>query len=144
MGSRKLESFGGAFLEVVNNYIKENNIAPLEVPNRGKRRTNRVKRLVKTGRSRYTKTKEMVLQKFPLSKIAEEEGFTEGTIMKHIGILLEAEEGLDIEYLKPPKDRLEKIRNAFGECGDERLKPVFEFLDEEFSYDEIRLGKLFL
>ncbi|MCK5122651.1 MAG: DNA helicase RecQ [Candidatus Pacebacteria bacterium] len=144
VGIKKLESFGSAFLEIINNYIKENNIAPLEIPDRGKRRVNRIKRLVKTGMSRYTKTKEMILEKLPLSEIAKEEGFTEGTIMKHLEILLEADKNLDIEYLKPPEERLEKIKNAFEECGDERLKPVFEFLDEEFSYDEIRSGKMFL
>ncbi len=144
VGIKKLESFADAFLEIINNYIKENNIAPLEVPDRGKRRINRAKRLVKTGMSRYTKTKEMILEKLPLSEIAKEEGFTEGTIMKHLEILLEADKDFDIEYLKPSEERLEKIKNAFEECGDERLRPVFEFLDEEYSYDEIRLGKMFL
>ncbi|MCK4800132.1 helix-turn-helix domain-containing protein, partial [Candidatus Parcubacteria bacterium] len=37
----------------------------------------------------------------------------------------------------------EKIKTAFEKCGDEKLKPVFVFLKEEYSYDEIRLGKLF-
>ena len=144
VGSRKLESFGNIFLEVINNYTKENDISSLEIPDRGERRINKIKRLVKTGRSKYTKTKEMVLQKLPLSEIAREEGFTEGTIMKHLERLLEAGEDIDIAYLKPPQERLEKIKTAFEECGDEKLKPVFEFLGEKYSYDEIRLAKLFL
>ena len=144
VGSRKLESFGDIFLEVINNYTKENDISSLEIPDRGERRINKIKRLVKTGRSSYSKTKEMILQKFPLSEIAREEGFTEGTIMKHLERLLEASEDIDIAYLKPPQERLEKIKTAFEECGDEKLKPVFEFLGEKYSYDEIRLAKLFL
>ncbi|MFZ2970617.1 MAG: DNA helicase RecQ [Minisyncoccia bacterium] len=144
VGSRKLESFGGAFLEVINNYAKENNIFSLEVPDRGERRINKIKRLVKAGRSRYARTKEMVLQKIPLSEIAKEEGFTEGTIASHIEKLLEAGEDIDIAYLKPTREKFEKIKTAFEKCGDEKLKPVFEFLKEEYSYDEIRLVKLFL
>lgn len=144
VGSRKLESFGDAFLEVINNYIKENNISSSEVPDRSKRRINKIKRLVKAGRSRYAKTKEMILQKLPLSEIAKEEGFTEGTIASHIEKLLEAGEEIDIEYLKPPREKFEKIKTAFEKCGGEKLKPVFDFLGEKYSYDEIKLVKLFL
>ncbi|MBU4338584.1 DNA helicase RecQ [Patescibacteria group bacterium] len=144
VGSRKLESFGGVFLEVINNYAKENNISSLEVPDRGERRINKIKRLVKAGRTRYAKTKEMVLQKLPLPAIAKEEGFTEGTIASHIEKLLEAGENIDIAYLKPPQEKFEKIKTAFEKCGGEKLKPVFDFLGEKYSYDEIRLAKLFL
>jgi ATP-dependent DNA helicase RecQ len=144
VGIRKLESFGDAFLEVINNYTKKNNISSLEVPDRGKRRINKIKRLVKAGRSRYAKTKEMVLKKLSLAEIAEEEGFKEGTIVNHIERLILSGEDLDIAYLKPPKNKFEKVKIAFEECGDEKLKPIFDFLDEEYSYDEIRLAKLFL
>ena len=144
VGSRKLESFGDVFLEIINNYTKENNISSMEVPDRGERRINKIKRLVKAGRSRYAKTKEMVLQKLPLSVIAKEEGFTEGTIASHIEKLIEAGEEMDIAYLKPPQDKFEKIKTAFEKCGDEKLKPVFDFLGEKYSYDEIKLARLFL
>lgn len=144
VGERKLESFGDAFLEVINNYAKENKILPLEVPRRGERRIFRIKNLVKVGRSRYNKTKEMVLQKIPLPEIAKEEGFTEGTILSHIEKLLEAGEDINIDYLKPPKEKFEIIKTAFEKCGDEKLRPVFDFLGEKYSYDEIKLVKLFL
>lgn len=144
VGSKKLENFGSAFLEVINNYAKENGISSIEVPDRGERRTNKIKRLVKAGMSRYGKTKEMVSQKIPLSKIAEEEGFTEGTITNHIEKLLEAGEEINIDYLKPSQEKFEKIKTAFEKCGNEKLKPVFDHLGEKYSYDEIRLVKLFL
>lgn len=144
VGSKKLENFGSAFLEVINNYAKENGISSIEVPDRGERRTNKIKRLVKAGMSRYGKTKEMVSQKIPLSKIAEEEGFTEGTITNHIEKLLEAGEEINIDYLKPSREKFEKIKTAFEKCGNEKLKPVFDHLGEKYSYDEIRLVKLFL
>lgn len=144
VGTKKLESFGGAFLEVINNYTKENNIYSPEVPDCGEIGVNRIKRLVKTGRSKYAKTKEMVLQKLSLSEIAKEEGFAEGTILKHIEKLLEAGEDIDIVYLKLPREKFEKIKTAFEKYDDEKLKPVFELLKKEYSYDEIRLTKLFL
>jgi len=144
VGTRKLESFSEAFLEVINDYIKNNDVSSLEVPDRSKRRINKIRRLVKTGRSRYAKTKEMVLEKLPLVEIAKEEGFTEGTIMKHIERILEAGEDLDIDYLKPPEKEFAEIKTAFKECGNEKLKPIFEFLNEKYSYDQIRLVGLMI
>ena len=94
--------------------------------------------------SRYAKTKEMVLEKMPLAEIAKEEGFTEGTIMKHIEKILEAGENLDIDYLKPPQEEFAEIKTAFEECGNEKLKPIFEFLGEKYSYDQIRLVGLMM
>ena len=144
VGSRKLESFADAFLEVINNYAKENDVSSSEVPDRNKRRINKIKRLVKTGRSRYAKTKEMVLKKIPLAEIAKEEGFREGTIMKHIEKLLEAGEDISLDYLKPPQEEFAEIKTAFKKCGNEKLKPIFEFLGEKYSYDQIRLVGLML
>ena len=144
VGTRKLENFSEAFLEIINNYAKENNTSSLEVPDRSKGRINKIKRLTKTGMSRYAKTKEMVLEKMPLAEIAKEEGFTEGTIMKHIEKILEAEENLDIDYLKPPQEEFAEIKTAFEECGNKKLKPIFEFLGEKYSYDQIRLVGLMM
>jgi ATP-dependent DNA helicase RecQ len=144
VGTRKLENFSEVFLEIINNYAKENNIFSLEVPDRSKRRTNKIKRLTKTGMSRYAKTKKMVLEKMPLAEIAKKEGFTEGTIMKHIEKIFEAGENLDIDYLKPPQEEFAEIKTAFEECGNEKLKPIFEFLGEKYSYDQIRLVGLMM
>ena len=93
--------------------------------------------------TKYDRTKKMLSKKFPIAKIADEEGLKYGTIVVHIEKLISSGEDINIDYLKPPEERLERIKLAFEECGDERLRPVFEFLDEEYSYDEIRLGKMF-
>ncbi|MCK5466061.1 RecQ family ATP-dependent DNA helicase [Candidatus Parcubacteria bacterium] len=153
VGTKKLESFSKAFLNVIIKHIKENNLQPLEIPNRrdgdlsrlGNRNAinyrggdamNRVS-------TKYDRTKKMLSKKFPIAKIADEEGLKYGTIVVHIEKLISSGEDINIDYLKPPEERLERIKLAFEECGDERLRPVFEFLDEEYSYDEIRLGKMF-
>ena len=146
VGIKKLESFSEAFLTVINKHIKENNLQPLEIPVRIQSRDaiHRVShRRISAFPERYNRTKEMLSKKFPIAKIADEEGLKYGTIVRHIEKLISSGEDIDIDYLKPPEERLKKIKTAFEECGDEKLKPVFEFLDEEYSYDEIRLGKLF-
>ena len=142
VGAKKLEQFSEAFLAVIKKHIKENNLQPLEIPVRIQSKSIG-RRVSSAFPEKYTRTKEMLFQKFPIAKIADEEGLKYGTIVVHIEKLISSGEDVDIDYLKPPEKRLEKIKMAFEECGDEKLKPVFEFLDEEYSYDEIRLGKLF-
>ena len=142
VGAKKLEQLSEAFLNVINKHIKENNLQPLEIPVRIQSK-NIGRRVGSAFPEKYTRTKEMLSQKFPIAEIADREGLKHGTIVVHIEKLISSGEDINIDYLKPPEERLEKIKMAFEECGDERLKPVFDFLDEEYSYDEIRLGKLF-
>ena len=156
VGTKKLERFSKKFLNVINNYIQENNLQPLEIPNRrdgdlshlshGKDAINQDvinQDAINRVSTRYKQTKEMLLRKLPIAEIAEKQGLKYGTIVVHIEKLISSEEEINIDYLKPSQERLEEIKKAFEECGDEKLKPVFEFLDEEYSYDEIRLGKMF-
>jgi len=142
VGVKKLESFSDVFLAVINKYIKENNIQSQEIPNRNQKRIKDIKSN-STFSERYIKTKEMLLKKLPIVEIANKQGFKYGTIINHIERLISDGEEIDIDYLKPSQERLEKIKTAFEKCGDEKLKPVFIFLKEKYSYDEIRLGKLF-
>jgi ATP-dependent DNA helicase RecQ len=67
-----------------------------------------------------------------------------GTIIGHVEKILLEEPQFDISYLSPSFDRLEKIRAAFAKSGSMTLTPVREILGENYSFDEIRLGRLFL
>jgi len=133
----KLENFGGEFLKVILKHVRENNLFSLEVPFwRGQRAKNKT--------SRYQKTKEMMVKKLSLAEIAKEQKLTVGTIINHLDRLLAAGEDLNIFYLKPRQEDFEKIRSAFLACGAEKLRPVYDYLQEKYSYDEIRLVKLLI
>ena len=58
--------------------------------------------------------------------------------------LLDAGEHLDLEYLKLPHDRFTAMQAAFAECGTERLKPAFEYLQGQYTYEELRLARVLL
>ncbi|MEO7019096.1 MAG: helix-turn-helix domain-containing protein, partial [Ktedonobacteraceae bacterium] len=47
-------------------------------------------------------------------------------------------EAVDVVSLVPPA-RYQVIANALLQVGDEMLRPVRDFLGEEYSYDEIRI-----
>jgi len=91
----------------------------------------------------HLKTKKFILQKLPLAEIAKECGFKEDTIIHHIERLLKENKDFDIEYLKPPQNHFKKISAAFAALDSDRLKPVYEFLKEEYSYLELKIVRLF-
>ena len=142
VGDSKLEKYGEIFLDTINQYVQENNITPLEVPNRQTRKIDKPKKITKKSGINYIKTKELISEKLPISVIAKKQGFKEITIINHIEKLIENGEKPDIDYLKPSKIICEKIKDAFSKQEDSRLKPVYEYLNEECSYDDIKVVKL--
>lgn len=144
VGIKKLKDFSEVFLSVINKYAKENGLRPIEVPSRRRKNNFAEKKLRTNFFGRYAKTKKMLLKKLPITEIAVEHKFKEGTIIAHIEKLILSGADIDISYLKPLPERFKKIKGAFEKCGDEKLKPVFDFLKEKYPYDEIRLAKLFL
>ena len=60
------------------------------------------------------------------------------TILYHLIELAEAGEAVELHRLVQP-EHYDVIVDAFRQIGDELLKPVKEFLGDEYSYEEIRL-----
>ncbi|MBU1922434.1 helix-turn-helix domain-containing protein [Patescibacteria group bacterium] len=102
------------------------------------------KRRRKMPGSTYEETKILVLKKLPIKEIAHRRGMTEGTIMNHLEKLTALGEKLDLSYIKLPAERFGEIKKAFEKTGDYSLSPVREILGHSFSYDELRLARLFL
>ncbi|MEA2065015.1 MAG: DNA helicase RecQ [Patescibacteria group bacterium] len=144
VGSKKLKDFSETFLSIISKYVKKNNIQPIKIPSNWQKSRTAGRTFNHRFSDRYAKTKKMLSKKLHISEIAAEYKFKEGTVIAHIEKLISQGEDIDISYLKPPIKRFEKIKAAFEKCGDEKLKPVFDFLKEKYSYDEIRLAKLFL
>ena len=91
----------------------------------------------------YEKTKPFVTAKLSIKEIAKRRGLTEGTIISHLEKLLANGEKLDLEHLQLPEARFEKIKSAFQQVGTSKLAPAHEILGEDFSYQELRLARLF-
>ena len=94
--------------------------------------------------STYIKTKAFIDAKLSINEIAEQRGLTEDTVISHLEKLIKNQEDLDLEYLRLPDNRFEEIMLAFQETGDWQLVPVREILGEDYSYQELRLARLFL
>ena len=104
----------------------------------------------------HEETKDLIKEEYSLEELIEERGLAENTIIKHLEILRAYEPNLVMDYLKPEeeivnqvsiaKDQIEQ-RNSkedFLEDGTLKLRSVFEHLNEEVSYEHIKLALIFI
>ena len=104
----------------------------------------------------HIKTKNLIEKCDSILSIATERGLSKGTIISHLSTLKKEDEALDLSKFKdnesypqeiiPIVNRIkeDKSEENFTESGELRLKPIFDALDGEVSYDDIRLALLFL
>ncbi len=86
----------------------------------------------------YQITLEMFNQNKGLAQIAKERSLSIGTIETHIAKLI-GEDKIDINEILP-KHKITKIRTKIEECQDDlNLTEIKNKLDEEFTYNEIRM-----
>ena len=142
VGSIKLEKYSEVFLDEIRNFTTQNKIEARMIP--GKNEVERVIKVRTVKPKYYLQTKELVIKKIPIERIAKNQDIKPGTVVDHLEKMIDAGEKLDLDYLKLPMDRYEKIKAAFLVCGDEKLKPVFEYLKGEFEYDLIRLVRVLM
>lgn len=101
--------------------------------------------------STVEETKKMLDEGLQIKKIAEKRGLKFGTIIDHIEEIKSENPGYNIYNLKDgiPQTKFKKIYAAFkklgiSEEGFYKLGPVKNLLGPKFSYDDLRLVRLFL
>jgi ATP-dependent DNA helicase RecQ len=140
VGAAKLQQYGNIFTEMIRSYAREKNLVERDIPVKRSARPRRPNRLGPT----YHTTQNLILQKMSIDKMVETRGLAAGTIIAHIEKLISSGEEIDIDYLRPPLERFEKIKAAFQETNGNALWPVREMLGEQFSYEELKLARIFL
>ncbi|HEY9705731.1 MAG TPA: helix-turn-helix domain-containing protein, partial [Allocoleopsis sp.] len=89
----------------------------------------------------YTELVTFDLHKAGLSpeKIAEERKLRVSSIYSHLRELIKKGKDINLDNLISP-DRQEVILEAIKKTGESNLsKPIYEYLQEQYTYDEIRL-----
>jgi ATP-dependent DNA helicase RecQ len=89
-------------------------------------------------------TKERLNAGMSLGRIASERKLSLVTIITHIEKLKESGEEIEIEHLRLPEKRFQEIKAAFEKSGGALLSPVLNILGEDYSYEELRVARLFL
>jgi len=106
--------------------------------------------------STYTKTKNLIEKSDTLIQLATNRGLGKSTIVQHLAQIKAEDPTVDIEKYKPKDEIFQKVDDAvlklmtkkikenFSEDGQLRLKPVYEALGGEVSYDDIKVCLLFI
>ena len=104
----------------------------------------------------HVKTKNLIEKSDTLIKLATNRGLAKGTIVQHLALIKEENPEIDLDKFKPKEELFERVdevvlklktknlKENFSDDGKLRLKSVFEALDGEVSYDDIRICMLFL
>ncbi len=104
----------------------------------------------------HIKTKHLIEKSDTLIKLAQNRGLSKGTVVQHLLRIKEEDPKIDINKYKPSGEVFEKVGGAvlklqtkkfkddFTDDGKLKLKPVFDALGGEVSYDDIKVCMLFL
>lgn len=138
VGSRKLEAYFTPFADEIYSYCTLHNLSMgLEMERASKKESQPSAPPTVTVPTRQV-TLEMYQRGLSIEEIAAERNLKAVTIEGHIAELIEMGEIVDVERLVQP-ERYQVIAQALENIGSEVLKPVKEFLGDEYSYGEIRL-----
>ncbi|QTV05889.1 helix-turn-helix domain-containing protein [Faecalibacter bovis] len=92
-------------------------------------------------------TLEYVKEGLSLEEIAEKRGLTSSAIVDHISKIKEIEPDLDYTQYKPSDKIIDMVRLAYSEIEFEEnkvLKPIYDYLNGEISYEDIKKALLFI
>lgn len=141
IGEAKLKSYAPAFMEEIKKYVQEKQITPKPVERTYTPAS--IEPVLRLNANAYT-TLELVNQRKSLKEMADIEGFKLDTILTHLIKLKEANQPMEIEYLRPESKMFEEVASMLQKHPDQGLKVVFQALEERYSYEEIKLVSLFL
>jgi ATP-dependent DNA helicase RecQ len=134
VGSNKRDKYGKVFLEAIRTFCQEQdlptNAASSDVANHPN--------LSNVASYSQMQTWELYRQGLTVQGIANARGMSPNTISGHLVELMEMGWEVDINVLVE-SERQQAIVNAIEVIGDERLKAIYEFLQEVYTFEEIKL-----
>lgn len=136
----KLEKFGDLFLSEITGFCLERNLESRPIVH------NLRKVARKSGSQSGAKdqiTFQMLQKKTPLQVIAQKHDLKVGTIIQHLERIKTKNPELDLDYLKPDPQVYHLIKTQLLKSTDGKLRPIYQALGEKFSYEDIRLVRLF-
>ncbi len=104
----------------------------------------------------HTKTKNLIKKSDTLMKLAQNRGLSKGTVIQHLVLIKDEDPQFDLDKYKPDGALIERVENAvlkletkkmkenFTEEGKLKLKSIFDALEGEVSYDDIKVCMLFV
>jgi ATP-dependent DNA helicase RecQ len=134
VGNNKRDKYGKVFLEAIRSFCKEKGL-PTGTKSSAVEPSSNLRNVPS-----YTQmqTWELHRKGLTVEGIAEMRGMSSTTIVGHLVELMEMEQQVDIHLLVEP-ERQRPIVQAIEIIGDEKLRAIYEFLQEGYSFEEIKL-----
>jgi hypothetical protein len=144
VGAAKLERYGDTFLGVIVDYCRERGLAE-----RAKSAAveTRQARVPTGGRPRREQVTEMYLQGQSAEGISQTLGIQWNSVMFYLwqsvldGVKLNAEAILSQSKLSEAER--DRVFQAFADLGITRLQPIYEALQEQITYEELHIPRLY-
>ncbi len=140
VGTVKKEKFGDVFVGVVKNFTAEHDIME-----RQKSLQKRVKKTVST--EKYIQVGQAFNEGRSVEILAEEHGVKEVTILTHLKKFLDEGNDLRLEGLIEASNLSDRQRDLVMKAMDAKtalmLRPVYDFLNKQIGYDELRIMQLY-
>ncbi len=133
VGSHKLNRYGERFVDAIRQFCEEQGL-PLTVTESA---SNPVI-LQNSPSNTLLQTLALYRQGMSAEAIANQRGLRFTTIMNHLTQLIEMNQMTELDQFVPPENQ-QVIIQAIETVGDEALRPIYEYLSEAYSYDEIKL-----
>lgn len=120
VGAHKLSQYGEEFVSEIRAFCQEQQL-PVPLPNNSNMFTLQLHQ-----------------QGLSIEEIVQTRKLSPSTVISHLSELLEMKQPVELNRLVAP-ERQKVIIQAMETVGPDLLKPIREYLGEEYSYDEIRL-----
>jgi ATP-dependent DNA helicase RecQ len=134
VGSNKRDKYGKVFLEAIRTFCQEQDLPT----NAASSDAANLPNLANVASYSQMQTWELYRQGLTVQGIANARGMSPNTISGHLVELMEMGWEVDINVLVE-SERQQAIVNAIEVIGDERLKAIYEFLQEVYTFEEIKL-----
>ena len=141
VGGEKLKRFGKEFLAEIFVYAKEHQLQ--EQPITMRRAAKATPTIARTSDT-IEETKRLLLEKRSVPEIATQRGLSPSTIVNHLERMSTRLTKQDLEHLFQSPERLATIKEAFHTVGERGLTAMLERLGSAYTYEELRLVRLFL
>jgi ATP-dependent DNA helicase RecQ len=140
VGQRKLKEYGAPFIEVIDEWLVENDPRDFE-PDGFLDPAPKIRKRKDPGGLSPTSRASLALfeQGKTIAAIAAERNLSATTIEGHLAKCIEAGKLAKFDGLVEGAEFV-RIREAVDEHGTEGLRPIYEALDEQVSYGKIRLA----
>jgi len=136
VGERKLNDYGDGFIDLILQHCQESGAA-LDVAS-----TTQKPAPPQPRTKRGSAEKELALRLFKhgesIDQVCELSERARGTVIEYLCEFIEREKPESIASWVAD-EAYEKVKSAVAQIGSERLKPIWSYLEEKVTYDDIRI-----